>query len=560
MYIGKKRLFISILLSVLFDFFLLKDYFILHEPIMLNFAAEGNGKAELKVSFVKKIDAAFNTYDVTETVINPFWRQKNKIELRTRRISKLLFEFKNVSGDLRLDDIYFAGEKISGLTAADIVEGQKYFKDGKIIISGHSKASLLINKKIVAPMVVDIKILIVIAALSFLLSYKLIQYLARFKIYEHHSRIDIVFLCFVVLLLFFPMSEVEKAKILPHENRGFAAAPHWFVENRFNKNFGKQFEGWFNDRFYGRETAINFFQKIIYGLAGRAENKVAFVSKENWMFNRDYYQAFEPWNEVELAQITAQIAKLRDYCKANDIKLYLMIAPVKEDLYREYAFRQTGVDRTFQLVEYVKDKLDFEIIFAHSELLKAKEQDYVFFKGDHHLTDWGAYTEYQVLMKQIQKDFPDVKIVDENDYNFFQHKWVRAETDRDFIRGNTVNLLNLKDDKFNQVDYNYYQNKDEKNLRDKYDAIEKKREYFYAQGYPKNVVVIGNSFVENLMQFLPYSFERVKKMRSNNSRSNGKEMDLRRFVGEIQNFDTDILILSFDSVYASHLQEMFEEE
>lgn len=85
--------------------------------------------------------------------------------------------------------------------------------------------------------------------LAFLLSYKLVQYVSRFKIIENNSRIDIVFVVVFALLLFVPMSHISDAEKSLQENRMLAKYPTFYSSSVLNNKFGEQFENWFNDRF-----------------------------------------------------------------------------------------------------------------------------------------------------------------------------------------------------------------------------------------------------------------------------------------------------------------------
>ena len=72
----------------------------------------------------------------------------------------------------------------------------------------------------------------------------------------------------------------------------------------------------------------------------------------------------------------------------------------------------TGI-RNGDLIEYIKKASRFPVVFPYEELVEASRQDFVFFKTDHHWTDWGAFAGYQVLMNEIKKDFPYVNIANE---------------------------------------------------------------------------------------------------------------------------------------------------
>ena len=63
---------------------------------------------------------------------------------------------------------------------------------------------------------------VILVTSYFLFTYKLGKYLSRFKIEEHHSRIDIVFLTVFFILLFVPMLHISDAEKSEQENRMLA--------------------------------------------------------------------------------------------------------------------------------------------------------------------------------------------------------------------------------------------------------------------------------------------------------------------------------------------------
>ena len=65
----------------------------------------------------------------------------------------------------------------------------------------------------------DWKVFVIVSSIGFLTMYKLVQYLAKFKIVENNSRIDIVFIACVVAFMYFPASKNNHDEISVQENR-----------------------------------------------------------------------------------------------------------------------------------------------------------------------------------------------------------------------------------------------------------------------------------------------------------------------------------------------------
>ena len=112
------------------------------------------------------------------------------------------------------------------------------------------------------PLSFDWKVFVIILTLAGLACYKLVDYLAQFKIIEHNSRIDIVFVAFVIAFMFVPISKINHDKISQQENRTLAEYVPLVKDGKINFNYGRDFEAWFNDHFNQRKLFIDVNSKI----------------------------------------------------------------------------------------------------------------------------------------------------------------------------------------------------------------------------------------------------------------------------------------------------------
>lgn len=392
--------------------------------------------------------------------------------------------------------------------------------------------------------------------LSFLLAYQLVQYIAKFKILENNSRIDIVFVLVFVFLLFVPMSRISKEDRSVQENRVLAKYQPLFVQGVFNPQYTKQFEQWFNDRFRARNAAISLHKEIYFHLDKYYHFGNYGIYKNDWMWEKT--KLYSVISEYELKQIVKGIGAYKTFCEENNIKCYIEIVPRRLEFAKNEQFRivpDNEKDKAQILKQKVKEKLDFDVIFPLKEMQEANKQDLVYFKTDHHWTDVGAFVGYQELMKAIKKDFADLKILSEDDFNISYDNRVRAEHDRTYGQGYTCKLLNLTDEECPlNTPYKYYTHKRKKDLKIDVDPLANKD--FYASFAPnkQKVMIIGNSFTENISYFLAPSFEYVYKRRNNNAKYNN--LKLSRWKDEILELKPDIVVILIESEYAARLQDL----
>jgi len=382
---------------------------------------------------------------------------------------------------------------------------------------------------------------------------KIIGYFTEFY-YNGGSRIDIIFLVVFFIFLFMPMSHISDAEKSEQENRILAEKPQLIATKWENNSFSEQFGAWFNDRFLGREQLISLYSKLKFHINKIYLNGGAiFLSNNKWMFNGTNIHVED---EKKQKEIILQLNKLYEFCSANNIKLYLLLVPIKSTVYHEildenYHFNYSSLDAYNKFIKDLRKKVNFPIIYPYEELRKAKEKDFVFFKQSHHWTDWGAYNGYVPLINEIKKDFSDINIVTLDDYKKQINVLIRDDWGRDFNIGNTTRLL--------QIDSNYAK---KHLLKDNYTYYDHKNAddiVFNKSKYIKNfeqrnkgsykLLLIGNSHNEDLLQFLPYSVQKLMYIRINMGQVAKSETFklLKHYRKEIVNFGPDIMVLSISA-------------
>ncbi|MBR1841050.1 MAG: hypothetical protein IJ778_02860 [Alphaproteobacteria bacterium] len=405
--------------------------------------------------------------------------------------------------------------------------------------------------------------------LAFLLSYKSIQYVSKFKIMEHNSRIDIVFVVAFVVLLFVPMSHISTVTKSVQENRMLAKYPS-LLDKTLNLNYGKQFEKWFNDRFFGREYLLNAYYTWNYNINKYKRNNLAIKSPDDTIFNLNLIKYFlKPISEENMKIISENIAKLQRFAKKNNIDLYLLIPPAKEDIYL-YKLKDVyvNIDKNnsiiYPLNDYILKHNNIELIYPRN-LYFNDYTDLTHNKTDHHWSEFGAFLGYQELLKRIKEKHPDIKILQKEDFEFLYNEKPRRGGfknlfDRPFYTGSDCRRLGLKSLCPLHDKYKYFNHKDRENLQVKRGPIDMSRITHYDKGFPKRVTLLGNSYGGFLMSFLPYTFSDVQMLRVNNQeRGVSNVYDMKRFEKHILDFHTDILIFYLASSYALNFKDLYKD-
>ena len=393
--------------------------------------------------------------------------------------------------------------------------------------------------------------------LSLFLSFLIAKYING--IFIRGGWPDALFMIIICIILSIPTRRISIDKNSEQERRTFASISSMFVNGNFNLQYGREFEAFFNDRFNKRDLFIKIYGEISKFNKVVRSNLAFFNKKSHWAF----------WNTIGASMCCKKdtrqfiaLEKLHLFLKRNGIKFYFLIVPIKENIYLNNNDFVLRMQNHHDFIKVLKEKASFPVIFPYFELIEASKKDFVFFKLDHHWTEWGAYIAYKILLQEINKTFK-IPFVKQKDYEIFYTKKVRAEFERNFSAGGTISLINgdFLDEQILDVDYKYYTPKNEI-------SCESTNKPFYLKKYFKcknrhqiKGMLIGTSMGENLLTFLPFSFSETLHLRLNCVQGISAQEEfklLKRYKKDILTFNPDILILCIEESRLPELCNLVE--
>lgn len=390
----------------------------------------------------------------------------------------------------------------------------------------------------------------------FFLTYRLLGYIQGGGIRGSDALLLAIFFPF----LFIPMVGVSAAVRSIREVRALAVKPELKDIFKEKSDYARLYENWFNDHFYGRVSLIKLHNvcrnKLSYIV--RTE-KAIYVKRNGWMFG----SLFWSFNPSLSRSIVHDLTKLNQFCRQNQIKLYVFEVPRKESVYKEiikdeYGFDKQEFIRLSQTKESIRNearKHHVSWIYPYKALCDATRKGLVFFKESSHWTDWGAFVGYRELMKEVSKDFPDMPIVSLEDYQKTSNRLIRDEWGRNYFLWFPQRFFNLDIDQQNLTSYDYYDHKNGDKMTIHLGQFTK--DFTYSEGKRK-VMLIGTSQNENFLQFLPYSTAQTKYLRLNRgqARTADEFKILKLYKKDILAFKPDILILSISTYNLPRLRNI----
>lgn len=390
---------------------------------------------------------------------------------------------------------------------------------------------------------------------------------------------DKVFVFIFLMLLLIPASRFNNRVSDPYENRNLTTFPQIIYYDkisdnsadkdkklrnkeykniRFNQFYFKKLNDFVNDRFYTKELLIHINRDFVYNLSLRYPHKDRKVidKKARWLWA---YQSFVSYQKTRgkssykrlLDEIYNGLSLFKKYCSNNNIKFYVFVFPDKESIYHP-PFSQKNYDDDFiKFIQGVDKNNELNIIFPLRELqAEAAKGELLYYKTEHHLTDDGMYFAYNLLMHKIKADYPDIHITNKKEYNISQNYYIRSDNRRSFTYGYTCHFSGLtlqQCEHYHDYPYTYYVYKNASELKS--EAIREPNllmeKFHFDKGADYKVLLIGNSNIEALSNFLPYSFKDVYKLRLNGPEKiskNNQYKVLKNYKKIIEEFKPDIII------------------
>lgn len=539
-------------------------------PIPIDFDILGNGNYNIEIQLNKKNNDEFKKVKNGYITINSNQNfQHGRIEIsRAKYPKKIKLIFYNVENKtpIKISSLNIKDGKInlipSQKEAFKAIGASIKTKDAQVILYPKDDKIELIykNKLSINPSIkFEFEIFIIILVISFLFFWKLVNYISKFKTLQQASRLDIIFLTSFFIILFIPMSKITNERYDMIEYRKLATKPVLFPQKEvFNFNYFFEFNKWFEDRFNFRKELIkinNLPQKInkIYRIKDSY-----YIKSNDWMF---YNSIKNEIKKEDYNNYIKTINELNRFCENNNIKLYILLVPSKNSLYKE---------KTLEVAKLKSNDIEFEklynhlikntkipIIYPKSELLRNKDNSYMYFKTDHHLTDEGSYIVYKELMKAIKKDFKNIYISSKDDYTKSYSTKIRYEYLRLFLNGETYRRLQIDNENILKDNYPIYDYKRIKDIEIKsYDKLQTR--IFLNKEGKYNLTIIGRSLTENLSYIMLPSFKKITKYRVNNGEFDNKNMyKFSRWKNKIQEEKPDILIIYEYSENIPYLLQLF---
>ena len=177
------------------------------------------------------------------------------------------------------------------------------------------------------------------------------------------------------------------------ERRMLTERPKASLKSVMRGKFQKKYETYLSEQFPGRAQMVTLRTKWLRLLGERDANGVYF-GREDYLLERYRVQDFN-WKHVR-RNLRQTAAFLEAYPNAR-----VLFVPVKSSVLSDKLpmFAQTGGESRF--FELAEKKIPKEQSISVADLLKSHNDEYIYYRTDHHWTTLGAYYGYEAWAESM---------------------------------------------------------------------------------------------------------------------------------------------------------------
>lgn len=209
--------------------------------------------------------------------------------------------------------------------------------------------------------------------------------------------------------------EMERRKAKP-----FPTMPRSLSATRV-KNFFKEFESYYNDRFLGRSALLRLSNKIHYLCKSDIDQDKCYRGKDNWLFLGNSYDRcvdaltgkWIPSEQEREAQVRF-FEEIDKSVRASGADFHMLIGPNKSSIYPEYLPPLTFPAKNRVITPLVgKLKASGISIFdAYESLVRHKDEGLLYYRTDTHWNHLGAKLAAEGFLTQSRlAELPELEFL-----------------------------------------------------------------------------------------------------------------------------------------------------
>ena len=207
---------------------------------------------------------------------------------------------------------------------------------------------------------------------------------------------SLVLIVFIVLFAFITLV-TPKSDFSEAENRALQTRPELSLDAVKSGDFQTNYENYLSDQFFGRELFVNLKTRGSR-LLGKKDINGVYVGKDDYLIEKHSY------GDYDEDRVNSNIEALADFMNRMTAKYgkehtCLMFVPAKDAAMSNKLPAFAKPLDTSLITEKMSKLLDdggagADVMLDLTETMKSHEDEYIYFRTDHHWTMRGAYYGY----------------------------------------------------------------------------------------------------------------------------------------------------------------------
>ncbi|GKX31277.1 membrane protein [Vallitalea longa] len=357
----------------------------------------------------------------------------------------------------------------------------------------------------------------------------------------HNAILAILFIIIIFAVFLSNMIKPDR-KFSENENRYLSTKPKFSFERLLEGKYSKDIEKYIDDQFIFRENFITA-KSNIEQLFPRKDINGVYLGKDDYLIEKCLEKDFN------YAQLDKNIELVNSFASTNDsLDVSMIIVPTSSLVMNDKLPDNAPMFNQQKVFDNLNKRFNSLRYIDVSQTLIEHNNEYIFYKSDHHWTTFGAYYAYMAYCKNLG--------MKHNSYESYNIENVTKS-----FKGTYYSKV-LLDNIYDQIDiyktkdqspYKVYYN-NSKTVTDSvfdYDKLEEKDQYqiFFGGNHPelkivqeentaeeKNLLVIKDSYANSFVPLIMNNYNKVCMI------------DLRYFNGNLNEYIkdnniTDVLFL-----------------
>jgi alginate O-acetyltransferase complex protein AlgJ len=257
--------------------------------------------------------------------------------------------------------------------------------------------------------------------------------------------ISLVFVCWISFAFINDLTGFSKRQAMSStENRNLAQKPGF--DPALLDPYPKAYEDYFNDHFPFRQQLIGLDNHINFYLFKNSPLPDQVILGSNgWLYLRmiesKIYRGEFTLTGKQVDDIVLLLHRRNAEYRAKGIRYYVVIAPMKQEIYPEFLpaseLRARGGTLTDRILEAIGRDTTIPLVNLRPAMLDAKKYGEIYRRTDNHWNYLGGYYAYLAICNRMKKDMPELKVVSRDDF-IFRYKEIGG--------GTLANMIGLPDE------------------------------------------------------------------------------------------------------------------